>query len=85
MKASIIKIGNSHGIRIPKPIIAQCGFEEEVEFFVQNNTLIVKSLKSSRKDWDAAFKKMAARGDDQLLDSEMFIQTEWDESEWEWK
>ncbi len=85
MKASIIKIGNSHGIRIPKPIIAQCGFEEEVEFFVQNNTLIVKSLKSSRKDWDAAFKKMAAKGDDQLLDSEMFIQTEWDESEWEWK
>lgn len=85
MKASIIKIGNSHGIRIPKPIIAQCGFEEEVEFFVQNNALIVKSLKSSRKDWDAVFKKMAARGDDQLLDSEMFIQTEWDESEWEWK
>jgi antitoxin MazE len=85
MKASIIKIGNSHGIRIPKPIIAQCGFEEEVEFSVQNNTLIVKSLKSSRKDWDAAFKKMAANSDDQLLDPEISIRTEWDESEWEWK
>lgn len=85
MKASIIKIGNSHGIRIPKPIIAQCGFEEEVEFTVQNNALIIKSLKSSRKNWDAAFKKMAANGDDKLLDSELSIQTEWDESEWEWK
>jgi len=85
MKASIIKIGNSHGIRIPKPIIAQCGFEEEVEFSVQNNALIIKSVKSSRKDWEAAFMKMAANGDDQLLDSETYIQTEWDESEWEWK
>jgi len=85
MKASIIKIGNSHGIRIPKPIIAQCGFEEEVEISVQNNALIIKSLKSSRKNWDAAFKRMAANGDDQLLDSETFIQTEWDESEWEWE
>ena len=85
MKASIIKIGNSHGIRIPKPIIAQCGFEEEVEFSVQNNSLIIKPLKSSRKNWDTAFKKMAANGDDQLLDSETLSQTEWDESEWEWK
>jgi len=85
MKASIIKIGNSHGIRIPKPIIAQCGFEEEVEISVQNNALVIKSLKSSRKNWDAAFKRMAASGDDQLLDSETFIQTEWDESEWEWE
>jgi antitoxin MazE len=85
MKASIIKIGNSHGIRIPKPIISQCGFGEEVEFSVQNNALIIKSLKSSRKNWDAAFKKMAANADDQLLDSETHIPTEWDESEWEWK
>jgi antitoxin MazE len=85
MKASIIKIGNSHGIRIPKPIIAQCGFEDEVEFSVQNNTLIIKSLKSSRKGWAAAFKKMAANSDDQLLDSETTSSTDWDESEWEWK
>ncbi len=85
MKASIIKIGTSHGIRITKPIIAQCGFEEEVEFSVQNNALIIKSLRSSRKNWDAAFKKMAANADDQLSDSEAHIPTEWDESEWEWK
>lgn len=85
MKASIIKIGNSHGIRIPKPIIAQCGFEEEVEISVQDNALIITSPKSSRKNWDLAFKKMAANGDDQLLDSETVVQTKWDNSEWEWK
>ena len=85
MKASLIKIGNSQGIRIPKPIITQCGFEGEVEFLVQNNQLIVKSIKSPRHNWDAAFKKMAKNDDDQLLDPENIFATEWDESEWEWK
>ncbi len=83
MKASLIKIGNSQGIRIPKPIIAQCGFEGEVEFVVQNNELIIKPIKSSRSNWDAAFKRMAENKDDELLDSNSG--TEWDESEWEWK
>ncbi len=83
MKASLIKIGNSQGIRIPKPIIAQCGFEGEVEFVVQNNELIIKPIKSSRLNWDAAFKRMAENKDDELLDSDSV--TQWDESEWEWK
>lgn len=85
MKASIIKIGNSHGIRIPKPIIAQCGFEDEVEFSVRNNELIVKPVKSSRQNWEASFKKMAAEGDDELLDSESVSTAKWDEDEWEWR
>jgi len=85
MKASLIKIGNSQGIRIPKPIIAQCGFKDEVEFLVQNNELIVKPIKSSRHNWDSAFKKMAENGDDQLLDPETVSTTQWDEGEWEWK
>lgn len=85
MKASLIKIGNSQGVRIPKPIIAQCGFEGEVEFLVQNNVLLVKPVKSTRLNWDSAFKKMTENGDDQLLDSDSISTTEWDESEWEWK
>ncbi len=31
MKASIIQIGNSQGLRIPKPDLEQCGFNGEVE------------------------------------------------------
>lgn len=82
MKASIIKIGNSQGVRIPKPIIEQCGFENEVELEVHDRELIIKSSKSPRQNWEAAFKAMAANGDDQLLDSE--TKTKWDEEEWEW-
>ncbi|MDD3813447.1 MAG: AbrB/MazE/SpoVT family DNA-binding domain-containing protein [Desulfocapsaceae bacterium] len=83
MKASLIKIGNSQGVRIPKPIIEQCGFAGEVEFEVRNHELVIKSLKRPRQDWERAFKVMAANGDDALLDAQ--VSSKWDEEEWEWK
>ncbi|MGB3225283.1 MAG: AbrB/MazE/SpoVT family DNA-binding domain-containing protein [Desulforhopalus sp.] len=82
MKASIIKIGNSQGVRIPKPILDQCGFNKEVELEVINQKLIIKAAKSPRKNWEASFKKMAENKDDQLLDSSM--STEWENEDWEW-
>ena len=69
MKASIIKVGNSHGIRIPKPILEQCGFEKEVELEVKNQQLIIKTTKRPRKNWGGCFCKMAANKDDQLIET----------------
>lgn len=82
MKASIIQIGNSQGLRIPKPIIQQCGFENEVELEVRDKKLIIKPSTKPRNDWDNAFKAMAADDDDQLIE---FPGNQWDEEEWEWK
>jgi len=82
MKASIIRIGNSQGLRIPKPILKQCGFQGEVELEVHDKELIIKSTKQSRQNWEKAFKAMAQNGDDQLIE---FAQNQWDEEEWEWK
>ena len=82
MKASIIQIGNSQGLRIPKPIIKQCGFNGEVELEVHDKKLIVKSTSHSRQNWKKAFKAMAENEDDKLIE---FSQNQWDEEEWEWK
>ena len=82
MKASIIQIGNSQGLRIPKPILKQCGFDGEVELEVHNKELIIKSTAHARQNWEKAFKEMARNGDDNLLES---AATQWDEDEWEWK
>jgi len=81
MKASIIQIGNSKGLRIPKPILKQCGFKDEVELEVHDKELIIKSTIHSRQNWEKAFKAMAQNGDDQLIE---FAQNQWDEEEWEW-
>jgi antitoxin MazE len=82
MKASIIQIGNSQGLRIPKPILKQCGFQMEVELEVHNKELIIKSAKQPRQNWGKSFKSMAQMGDDKLIE---FGQNQWDEEEWEWK
>lgn len=81
MKASIVQIGNSKGLRIPKPIIEQCGFGHEVEIEVHDKKLIVKSSSEVRQNWEKAFKTMHENDDDQLLES---VQNQWDEEEWEW-
>ena len=82
MKTSIIKIGNSQGIRIPKPIIEQCSFEGEIDLEVHNNELIIRTLKNPRDNWEAEFISMSSNKDDIAHD---MTSTKWDKEEWEWK
>lgn len=49
MKTKIIQIGNSKGIRIPKSVLDQCNFSEDVRIEVQNKKLVVYSEKKPRK------------------------------------
>ncbi len=84
VKTRIVRIGNSQGIRIPKPIIEQLGFDEEVELEIFPDQLVIRSVHAPRFGWDQQFKAMAEAGDDQLLDEEVVSLTEWDEVEWEW-
>ena len=83
MRASIIKIGNSRGVRLPKLILEQCGFQDEVELEIRNQELIIRSPATPRTNWEKSFKAMAANGDDNLLDP--ILSTQWDEGDWEWK
>ena len=57
MKISLIRIGNSQGIRIPASIIKQCGFEQDLELNVKNKTMIVSAAEVARKDWQKAAEK----------------------------
>ena len=84
MKATIIQIGNSQGIRIPKPILQQCGLGQEVDLEVRNKTIIIKPAKRPRAEWNRAFQAMAERADDRLLDETANDETTWDGKEWEW-
>ncbi len=84
MRARIVRIGNSHGIRIPKPILEATGLQDEVELEVGKDELIVRPVRPARRGWDEAFKRMAETGDDRLLDPESIASSSWDEDEWEW-
>jgi len=84
MKPRIVRIGNSQGIRIPKPLIERTGLGEEVEIEVERDRLIIWPAARPRAGWDGAFRKMAKVGDDALLDGDAHIATSWEGAEWEW-
>lgn len=83
VKTRIIRIGNSQGIRIPKPLLEQSGLQGEVELEIKDKTIIIHPATASREGWDEAFQTMAEHGDDALLDADV-IASDWDEEEWEW-
>jgi antitoxin MazE len=84
MKTRIIKIGNSQGIRIPKLYIEQSGLGGEVELEVQDKEIIIRSVGHPRQEWSEAFRTMAQRCDDNLIDGELLNHSRWDEEEWQW-
>ena len=84
MKARIVRIGNSQGIRIPKPLLEQSGLGEEVELEVQHHQIIIRAAARPRAGWEEAFRAMAEHGDDALLDPDLASSSTWDEEEWDW-
>jgi antitoxin MazE len=84
MKASIVRIGNSQGIRIPKIVLEQTHLSGEVELEIRDRQIIIRSVMKPRKSWSQRFRAMAERGDDKLLDAEAFGQTSWEKEEWQW-
>jgi len=85
MKTKLIRIGNSQGIRIPKPVIEEIGLSEEIEMILKDNQIILRSAEQTRKGWDSAFERMAEEQDDQLIDKdEVEAPSKWAETEWTW-
>ena len=83
LKAHIVRIGNSRGIRIPKALLDQANLRDEIELELGEGQLIIRPARVARAGWEDQFKAMTERGDDALLDPVVPTST-WDETEWEW-
>ena len=80
MLASVVQIGNSRGIKLPKNILRKLSIEDAVEMLVQGDELIIKSAeRKPRQGWDKAFAKMSKAKADTLLlpDSIDSLDFEW--------
>lgn len=72
MQVSLIKIGNSKGIRLSKTLIEKYNLRDTVELILEKGQIVIKPSSKPRKGWDKAFKEMAENGDDQLLFNDVF-------------
>lgn len=84
MRANIIRIGNSQGIRIPKVLLEQSRLETEVELEVEDDRIVIRPVSRARSGWEEKFQLMAETGDDRMVDEDPGAQTNWDLDEWEW-
>ena len=85
MKAKLVAIGNSRGIRLPKAVIQQYALEGDVELEMREDHFVVRAGRRPREGWEEAFSRMAAKGHDALLDDEaVHTETEWERTQWRW-
>jgi antitoxin MazE len=84
MKSKLVRIGNSQGIRIPRPLIEQAGLAGEVDLQVVSGSIVIKPAKQARAGWEESFEEMARRADDAPLDADLVSGTSWDDDQWQW-
>ena len=82
MKTRLVRIGNSRGLRLAKPLIEQLGFEDEVEMRAEGGALVIRPSRAVRAGWAAAAAQLTASSEG-LLDEG--VGTRFDAEEWEWR
>ena len=83
MKVELVRIGNSRGIRIPKPILEQCGFQDTVELRVEKDHLVIAPGHKPREGWEEAFRAAGPPTNDELLLDTLLV-NEFDREDWRW-
>ena len=82
MKARIVRIGNSRGIRLPKPLLEEAGLGEEVELRAPEGSILISPATGRRAGWAKAAQLLHQRAEDRALDTP--LATRFDRLEWKW-
>jgi antitoxin MazE len=82
MKSRLIAVGNSRGVRLPKPLIEQAGLSDEVELEVRGNTIVIAPSRRPRAGWAEAARDLRTSEGARLLDES--TPTRFDEAQWRW-
>jgi antitoxin MazE len=72
MEVSIIKIGNSKGLRLSKTILEKYQIKDKVELILEKGQIILRPVNTPRKNWEKKFKEMSKNDDDTLLINDVF-------------
>jgi antitoxin MazE len=81
MEVSVVRIGNSKGIRLSKTLLERYNIKDSVDLILEKGQIVLRPLSTPRKGWEKAFKEMNENGDDRLLFNDVFE----DENLEEWK
>lgn len=83
MKAQLVRIGNSRGIRLPKTLLQEAQLGDEVELKAEPGCILISRAARPRAGWADAARRMREQNDDRLLDPP--TPTRFDKEEWAWR
>ncbi|MEJ0067214.1 MAG: AbrB/MazE/SpoVT family DNA-binding domain-containing protein [Caulobacteraceae bacterium] len=67
MRVTLRKMGNSSGVIIPKPFLAEIGAAGAVDMAVEDGRIVIEAEKRApRAGWAEASRSLAEAGDDEL-------------------
>lgn len=78
MRTTLRKIGNSQGILIPAPLLAECGITNEIDLHLEGMKIVIESPRPARAGWFDGYR------DEVEEDVWEGMSPELDSSEWEW-
>ena len=64
MKAKLVRIGNSRGVRLSKAVIEEAGLGDELEIAVEENAVVIRSAVPPRRGWAEDARKCRMAGDE---------------------
>ena len=68
MQVAIRKMGNSHGVLIPKPLLLEAGLTEAAELTLNKGVIEIRPIKANpRAGWAEDAKRLAADPDEALV------------------
>lgn len=82
MKTRLVRIGNSRGLRLPKPLIEEAGLKDEVEVTLRDGAIVITSAERPRAGWEKEVDLLLERREDYTIDEA--APTRFDDEEWEW-
>jgi len=86
MKAKLIQIGNSRGVRLPKSLIEQAGLRDKVDIEIRGDEIVLSKPETDpRAGWEESFRKAIEKyGLDEPDHEFLDFPNEFDETEWTW-
>jgi len=80
MRARLVQIGNSRGVRLPKPLLEEAGLTDEVEIRARKGAIVIERVGRPRTGWAEAARQLRKRNDDRLVGAP--VRTRFDDKEW---
>jgi len=82
MEVAIRKMGNSQGVLIPKPLLAQVGLEGTADLQVRNGVIEIRPVRRNpREGWAEDAQRLANLGDSELVWPEVSNEVD---DDWVW-